>query len=510
MNRYFDLLEEVLTKNDLIGRPFQLFNMDESGMPLSPKPVKSVFRKGDPNPVAISSGDKTQITVVACVSASGSCMPPMVILDRKTLPPRFTEGEVPGTTYGLSKNGWIDQELFDGWFTNHFLKHAPLARPLLLLLDGHSSHHCPDAVRLAIKEKVILFALPPNTTHISQPMDKGCFGPLTTCWKEECHNYMSMHPGVVINRHIFSQLFSKAWMNAMSMKNIMGGFKICGIFPFNRDALRLPLQQQSESVDQLAKESGLAYVPLFTPSKVRNIRNEYDRGEYSSSRCSTYSSSSVNHCNFSSQSSLSYSSFRRSRSSSPCHHSCCSRRGRSYASRIHHKRYHSSSRPSRRSFSAPGKHSSRVQPHCGSLTTLLAPPIRTDMPLRKSCGRVLTSIENVRAINEKERMKKEKLRQKEERKLRIERKKMERAQMAAKKKSGKKAVGRNTCNKKGLQEQTFTAEEIKLFKRRQENGYDITTDERYNVWLKALDVQSNAASVLSQDCDEYSSSESGE
>ena len=82
--------------------------------------------------------------------------------------------------------------------------------------------------------------------------------------------------------------------------------------------------------------------------------------------------------------------------------------------------------------------------------------------------------------------------------------------MAAKKKSGKKAVGRNTCNKKGLQEQTFTAEEIKLFKRRQENGYDITTDERYNVWLKALDVQSNAASVLSQDCDEYSSSESGE
>ena len=153
MQRYFDMLEDVLMKNEIIDRPFHIFNMDESGMPLAPKSIKCVFKKGDRNPVAPSSGDKTQITVVACVSASGSCMPPMVILDRKTLPPCFTIGEVPGTIYGLSKNGWIDQELFEGWFTNHFLKHAPLARPLLLLLDGHSSHYCPDAVRLAIKRR---------------------------------------------------------------------------------------------------------------------------------------------------------------------------------------------------------------------------------------------------------------------------------------------------------------------------------------------------------------------
>ena len=171
LTRYFDLLEEVLTENDLLDRPCQIFNMDESGMPLDPPHVKVVAERGVRNPVAPSSGDKAQITVVACVSASGSCMPPMVILDRKTLPPRFTNGDVPGTIYGLSSKGWIDQELFDGWFIKHFLKHAPASRPLLLLLDGHSSHFCPDTVRLAAKEKVILFALPPNTTHLSQPLD---------------------------------------------------------------------------------------------------------------------------------------------------------------------------------------------------------------------------------------------------------------------------------------------------------------------------------------------------
>ena len=117
------------------------------------------------NPTAPSSGDKAQITVVACVSAAGSFMPSMVILDRKTLPPHFTEGEIPGTAYGMSAKGWIDQELFNGWFGTHFLKYAPLACPLLLLLDGHSSHYRPDTIRLAAKEKVIIFALPSNTTH---------------------------------------------------------------------------------------------------------------------------------------------------------------------------------------------------------------------------------------------------------------------------------------------------------------------------------------------------------
>ena len=60
----------------------------------------------------------------------------------------------------------MDQELFDKWISNDFLRHAPSASPILLLLDGHSSDYCPDAIRLAAQEQVILFALPPNTTYV--------------------------------------------------------------------------------------------------------------------------------------------------------------------------------------------------------------------------------------------------------------------------------------------------------------------------------------------------------
>ena len=45
-SRYFNLLEETMKENSLDERPRQIFNMDESGMPLHPKSAKLVFEKG--------------------------------------------------------------------------------------------------------------------------------------------------------------------------------------------------------------------------------------------------------------------------------------------------------------------------------------------------------------------------------------------------------------------------------------------------------------------------------
>ena len=111
----------------------------------------------------------------------------MVIYDRKTLHADMVKGEIGGTLYGLSQKGWIDQELFRLWFKYHFLRYIPPERPVILLMDGHSTHYCPETMVLAAKERVVVFALPPNTTHVSQPLDKGCFGPLKAAWKNVCH-----------------------------------------------------------------------------------------------------------------------------------------------------------------------------------------------------------------------------------------------------------------------------------------------------------------------------------
>ena len=59
---YFDLLERTLEENDLIGKPGQLYNLDESGMPLDPKSPKVVVERGS-QAVAIGSGNKSQVTI---------------------------------------------------------------------------------------------------------------------------------------------------------------------------------------------------------------------------------------------------------------------------------------------------------------------------------------------------------------------------------------------------------------------------------------------------------------
>ncbi len=67
------------------------------------------------------------------------------------------------------------------------LKFTPSSRPLLLLLDGHSSHYEPETPKFT-KENDIMFFLPPHTTHESQPLDVGVLGLSTVpteCWSAD-------------------------------------------------------------------------------------------------------------------------------------------------------------------------------------------------------------------------------------------------------------------------------------------------------------------------------------
>jgi len=90
------------------------------------------------------SGNKSQITVIACVSAVGHVIPLFVIFDAKCLNYQWTIGEVVGTRYGLSSNGWVDTVLFKTWLKDHLFKYAVGSRPLLLIFDGHSIHYQPS------------------------------------------------------------------------------------------------------------------------------------------------------------------------------------------------------------------------------------------------------------------------------------------------------------------------------------------------------------------------------
>ena len=263
IDRYFDILEETLNQNDLYDKPYQIYNVDETGMPLDPNPMKIVCKRGEKNPSIVTTGKKEQVTVVGCVNAGGVFIPPMIIWNTKQLRAEQTIDEVPGSFYGLSTKGWMDQGLFYLWFTKHFLRYAVPTRPIILLLDGHSSHYSPETIRLAAKHKVILFTFPPNTTHLTQPLDKGIFGPLKIHWRQECQKYIQENPYKIINRFSFGSIFHKAWMKSMISSNITKAFRIVGVYPFNREALKVPIS--SSPTKKFADKSKL-YIPLCSPT----------------------------------------------------------------------------------------------------------------------------------------------------------------------------------------------------------------------------------------------------
>ena len=255
-------------------RPAQIFNADESGIPLSPQSGKRVGIRGSKRVYCVSSGVKSNITVLCCANAAGYAIPPLVIFKRQNLLPSLTVGQVPGTAYGLNaKSGWINGEIFRDWFHKHFLLHAPAARPLLLLLDGHSSHFEPDFIREAASQGVIVFALPPNTTHVCQPLDSTCFRSLKLHWGNACSEYLAANPGKIVTIYQFSKLFAAAFIRAFTPQNVISSFRLTGVFPPNRRAIPIPgFSGESGTAPltptaKLAKAKGIRFLPLFGSSK---------------------------------------------------------------------------------------------------------------------------------------------------------------------------------------------------------------------------------------------------
>ena len=76
--------------------------------------------------------------------------------------PELTDGEVPGTAYRTFSCGSIDEDLFDQTpfstvcTQTPFLLDAPPLPPLLLLLNGHSSHYQSTFVHKAAEEEVFV------------------------------------------------------------------------------------------------------------------------------------------------------------------------------------------------------------------------------------------------------------------------------------------------------------------------------------------------------------------
>ena len=76
---------------------------------------------------------------------------------------------------GYQKMAVLIKCFFFPWLIEVFIKNIPPTRPVLLLLDGHSTHYTPEVTRAAAEQGVVMLCLPPHTTHAIQPLDVSFF-----------------------------------------------------------------------------------------------------------------------------------------------------------------------------------------------------------------------------------------------------------------------------------------------------------------------------------------------
>ncbi|XP_060572341.1 uncharacterized protein LOC132730435 isoform X3 [Ruditapes philippinarum] len=155
------------------------------------------------------------------------------------------EDASPGAQGTVTKSGWSNGEVFQKYLQTHFVKYATGKRPILLLYDGHRSHITPFIIDWAIEQNIILYVLPPHTSHILQPMDVGCFGPFAKIYSQECNKFQRF-TGRVVDKYSVCAIACKAYSVALSVKNLQSAFMKSGIYPFNPDKIDTSLFKTHE------------------------------------------------------------------------------------------------------------------------------------------------------------------------------------------------------------------------------------------------------------------------
>jgi hypothetical protein len=221
------------------------YNFDETGFAMglitgskSSKVVTSSDSVG--RAVVIQPGNRTWSTVIECINALGWALPPFVILEGKVHLEYWYQQQygIGDWAVAISDNGWTNDALglrfikhFDKW-----TRHRTRGTYRLLILDGHGSHSTPEFDTFCSENNIITLCMPSHTSHILQPLDVACFGPLKTAYGRLVQD-LARRAIFHVDKADFLAMYRQARQTVHSEQNIISGFRATGLIPFNPDRI---------------------------------------------------------------------------------------------------------------------------------------------------------------------------------------------------------------------------------------------------------------------------------
>jgi hypothetical protein len=178
-------------------------------------------------PKSVQPGNREWATVIQGINAQGCSIPPLIVAaGQYHLASWYQESNRPGDwAIATTKNGWTDNETGLEW-VKHFDQHKKArskGRYRLLILDGHESHHSAD-FETYCDENIITLCMPPHSSHLLQPLDVGCFGPLKKRYGQEIVHLIRCSITHVSKIEFLPAIYA-AYQASMTKANIEGSFR---------------------------------------------------------------------------------------------------------------------------------------------------------------------------------------------------------------------------------------------------------------------------------------------
>ncbi|EDN92813.1 hypothetical protein SS1G_08678 [Sclerotinia sclerotiorum 1980 UF-70] len=212
IEEWFRLVSNMRAKYGIVDSDF--YNFDETGFMMGiicpGMVVTSAERNGKSK--AIQSGIREWATAIICGNGEGETIPSFLIVQGQAhLSNWYIETDFPADwVIKSTSNGWTNNEIGLEWL-KHFDKYIIRQRKgkyRMLVLDS----------------------------HLTQPLDVGCFGILKRSYGYQIEGFIKAHINHITKVKFFIA-FKAAYLQSFIIQNMKAGFRGAGLIPFDPQSI---------------------------------------------------------------------------------------------------------------------------------------------------------------------------------------------------------------------------------------------------------------------------------
>ena len=211
ISSFFEQISYLRTKYKI--DPCNIYNMDETGFQRGHSRGNWVVSSKEIGPPqSPAPGVSYWVTIIECISATGSVIKSMIIHPGKRPQNNWwnISETLPDWLWAFSPKGWIDNELGLEWLKRNFIPETQNGQNRrLLILDNHESHITGEFQYKYMTAGISLIYFPSYSFYILQPLDIGPFLPLAKYYVEAVKANIDSSL-LQVDRAIFNNCYTSA------------------------------------------------------------------------------------------------------------------------------------------------------------------------------------------------------------------------------------------------------------------------------------------------------------